>query len=118
MAARYTGRYTGLAAMLKQPWLQAPCMVAAEKIKAAAQSVAPVGDPEEDSHPGLYRASFAVLPIYKNVPFRGQRRIRPAARVVNTAPHAWRVEHGDGRVPRYAPLSRAIDAVKAARHGG
>jgi hypothetical protein len=77
-----------------------------------AEGTSPVGDPEEDRHPGLYKASFHVVPIYKNVPWRGQSRIRPGARVVNVAPHAWRVEHGDGRVPRYAPLQRAIDALK------
>jgi hypothetical protein len=27
------------------------------------------------------------------------------------------VEHGDGRVPRYAPLQTAIDAVKAVSSG-
>ncbi|MFJ3588576.1 hypothetical protein ACIQUY_04710 [Streptomyces sp. NPDC090231] len=84
---------------------------------AAAQTVSPTGDPEEDRHPGLYRASFDVEPIVKNVPFRGKPRLRPSARVINRAGHAWRVEHGDGRVPRYAPLQKALDAVKAAHSG-
>jgi hypothetical protein len=91
--------------------------VAALKIQAEAQALAPVGDPTEDRHPGLYKASFVVIPIFKNVPFRGRPRQRAGARVINTAPHAWRVEHGDGRVPRYAPLQTAIDALKAAHRG-
>ncbi|MFI2029124.1 hypothetical protein [Streptomyces buecherae] len=115
MGSKYVGRYSGIGSMLRQPWLQRPCVDAAEKIQDVAQAAAPVGDPEEDAHPGLYKASFATLPIYKNVPFRGKPRTRAAARVVNTAPHAWRVEHGDGRVPRYAVMTRAIDAVKATR---
>ncbi|MEU8840230.1 hypothetical protein AB0D97_14015 [Streptomyces roseus] len=115
--SKYTGRYSGIGAMLSQPWMHAPCKVAALKIQAAAQAIAPVGDPEEDRHPGLYKASFSVIPLNKNVPFRGKPRIRAGARVMNTAPHAWRVEHGDGRVPRYATLQTAIDTVKAAHSG-
>lgn len=112
----YTGRYSGIGAMLSRPWMHVPCKAAAIKLQTAAQAVAPVGDPLEDRHPGLYKASFAVVPIVKNVPFRGRPRQRAGARVMNVAPHAWRVEHGDGRVPRYAPLQRAIDTMKAT-HG-
>jgi hypothetical protein len=113
----YTGRYSGIGAMLTRPWLQPACVSAATKLMAEAQAVSPTGDPEEDRHPGLYRASFEVLPIYKNVPFRGKPRRRASARLVNRAPHAWRVERGDGRVPRYAPMQKAIDAAKAAHRG-
>jgi hypothetical protein len=115
--SKYNGRYNGMGQMLTRPWLQTPCKNAAVKIMAEAQTVSPTGDPEEDRHPGLYRASFDVEPIIKNVPFRGKPRLRPSARVINTAKHAWRVEHGDGRVPRYAPLQKALDAVKASHSG-
>lgn len=115
--SKYTGRYSGMGRMLQRPWLQRPCRDAAVEIMAVAQSVAPVGDPNEDRHPGWYKSAFDLVPIYKNVPFRGKPRMRPGARVVNDAPHAWRVEKGDGRVPRYAPLQRAIDAVKAVHRG-
>ncbi|WP_037880737.1 hypothetical protein [Streptomyces sp. NRRL S-378] len=111
--SKYTGRYSGIGSMLSKPWLHRPCRDAALKIMEAAQSVSPIGDPEEDRHPGLYKASFWVVPLNANVPFRGKPRIRSGARVMNTAPHAWRVEKGDGRVPRYAPFEKAIDAVKA-----
>jgi len=115
--SKYRGRYVGIGAMLRRPWLQPPCLKAAEKLQAAAQSISPVGDPTEDRHPGLYKASFETLPIRKNVPFKGRPVQRSGARVVNKAPHAWRVEYGDGRVPRYAPLQTAIDTVKAAHRG-
>lgn len=115
--SKYVGKYAGLGRMVSRPWLAKPCRDAAVKIMHAAQAVSPTGDPEEDRHPGLYRASFSVEPINKNVPFRGQPRQRFGAQVVNSAGHAWRVEHGDGRVPRYAPLRTALDAVKAV-HGG
>ncbi|QEU76877.1 hypothetical protein CP967_31110 [Streptomyces nitrosporeus] len=103
--------------MVSRPWLAKPCRDAAVKIMQVAQAGAPVGNPAEDTHPGLYKASFDVVPTVKNVPFRGKPRQRFGAQVINTAPHAWRVEKGDGRVPRYAPLQTAVDTVKAA-HGG
>nr|WSW58502.1 hypothetical protein OG513_07840 [Streptomyces sp. NBC_00998] len=115
--SKYHGRYSGIGSMLSRPWLHAPCRTAALKLMAEAQTVSPIGDPEEDRHLGLYKASFDVLPIFKNVPFRGKPRRRSGARVINVAPHAWRVEHGDGRVPRYAPMQTAIDALKAAHLG-
>lgn len=115
--SKYTGKYNGLGRMVSRPWLAKPCRDAAVKIMNAAEAVSPTGDPEEDRHPGLYRASFSIEPVHKNVPFRGKPRIRAGAAVVNSAPHAWRVEHGDGRVPRYAPLQKALDAVKAAHRG-
>lgn len=111
--SKYTGRYSGLGAMVSAPWLQARCVAAADEIGVAAQAVSPVGDPTEDAHPGLYKASFSVVPIAKSVRFRGRPRRRHGARLINSASHAWRVEHGDGRVPRYAPMQTAIDAVKA-----
>ncbi|MFI2213035.1 hypothetical protein [Streptomyces sp. NPDC020141] len=113
--SKYYGRYQGIGSMLSRPWLQRPCMDAAGDLQRLAEDVSPVGDPTEDAHPGLYKASFQTGPIFKNVPFKSQPRMRAGARLVNTASHAWRVEYGDGRVPRYAPLQRAIDALTVMR---
>jgi hypothetical protein len=115
--SKYTGRYSGIGAMLSRPWLHAPCKVAALKIQAEAQALAPVGDPTEDRHPGLYKASFVVVPLNKNVPFRGKPRVRAGARVMNTAPHARILEYGNTKTPRYAIFRHAIDNLKVA-HGG
>lgn len=115
--SKYVGKYAGLGRMVSRPWMAKPCRDVAVKIMDVAQAGSPVGNPAEDSHPGLYKRSFDVVPVVKNVPFRGKPRQRYGAAVVNTAPHAWRVEKGDGRVPRYAVLQRAIDTMKAA-HGG
>ncbi|WP_459750991.1 hypothetical protein [Streptomyces sennicomposti] len=77
--------------------------------------MSPVGNPADgDRHPGQYRESFDVLPVWRNIKWKGQTRWRASARLINVAPHAWRVEHGDGRVPRYAVLARSIDTMKAA----
>ncbi|MEU1037699.1 hypothetical protein [Streptomyces sp. NPDC005907] len=116
--SKYTGRYSGIGKLFTKPGVQRACKDAAVKMKGIAESMSPVGDPADgDEHPGLYKSSFDVVPIWKNVPFRGRPKTRAGARLINTAPHAWRVEHGDGRVPRYAVMQRTIDAMKAAHRG-
>jgi hypothetical protein len=115
--SKYTGRYSGIGKLLQRPGVQRACRKAAVEMMHVAEGLAPVGSPADgDRHPGEYRASFDVVPIFKNVPFRGKPRLRAGARLINTSPHAWRVEHGDGRVPRYAVLRRAMDTMKGA-HG-
>ncbi|MER7922182.1 hypothetical protein ABTY96_03425 [Streptomyces sp. NPDC096057] len=84
------------------------------KLKEIAEGRSPVGDPRNDPHPGRYKASFDVVPITKNVPFRGKPKLRMGARLVNFSPEARHVEHGNGATPRYAVLSKSIDDLKAA----
>lgn len=116
--SKYHGRYSGIGAMLSRPWIQRACRSAAVEMKGIAEGISPVGDAADgDKHPGLYRRSFDVVPVYKNVPFRGKPRTRAGARLVNTAPHSRIVENGNGKTPRYAVLSKSIDLMKAA-HGG
>lgn len=115
--SKYSGRYSGLGTMVSRPWLAKPCRDAAVKIMHEAQAVSPVGDPDEDRHPGLYRSSFSIESVFKNIPFRGKPRLRHGAMVVNSAPHAKAVEYGDWNVPRYAPLTKAYLAVTAVNRG-
>ncbi|MFD6363771.1 hypothetical protein ACFWFX_28605 [Streptomyces roseolus] len=110
----YRANFRNTGRMLKRPMFHAPCLKAAEKMQGFAEGVSPVGDPTEDKHPGLYKASFKTMPIFKDVRFKGRPTTRAGARLVNTAEHAWRVEKGDGKVPRYAPLQKAIDMAKGA----
>ncbi len=113
----YTGRYTGIGKLFQRPGIQKACRDAAVQMKGIAEPMSPVGKLSDgDRHPGLYKRSFDVLPLWKNVPFRGQPRMRAGARLINTAPNSWRVEKGDGRVPRYAVMQRAMDAMKAAHN--
>ncbi|MDX2575893.1 hypothetical protein PV332_10415 [Streptomyces scabiei] len=112
--SKYHGRYSGIGTMLQRPWIQRACRKSAVEMKGIAEGFSPTGDPQSDPHPGLYRKSFDVVPIFKNVPFRGKPRMRAGARLVNTAPHASIVEHGNGKTPRYAVLSKSIDVMKAA----
>jgi hypothetical protein len=112
--SKYTGNFRGIGKIFMKPGVQRACRTAAVELKSISEGAAPVGDPEEDRHPGLYARSFDVVPIVKNVRFKGRPKLRAGARLINTAPHAWRVEKGDGRVPRYAIMQRAIDTMKAA----
>ncbi|MEU1200113.1 hypothetical protein ABZ446_28360 [Streptomyces sp. NPDC005813] len=105
--SKYTGRYSGIGAMLSRPWLQAKCVSAAERGKAIAEARSP-------RETGEYSRSFVVVPITKNVPFRGKPRRRASARLMNTSDHARIVEYGSGRTPRYAILSKTLDDLKAA----
>lgn len=109
----YTGRYQGIGRMLQRPGMQRATAKAARRVMNIAEGLAPVGDPAYDRHAGEYKASFRIEPLVKNVKFRGKPRLRAGSRLLNTSPHAWRVEHGDGRVPRYAVLGRSIDIAKA-----
>ncbi|WP_329069889.1 hypothetical protein [Streptomyces sp. NBC_01429] len=109
--SKYRGSYSGIAKLLKLPGVQRECRNAAVEIMAAAIVRAPVGNPSTDSHSGLYKSSFDVLPLMKNVPWKGQPRQRAGARVINTAPYALVVEYGSGRTPRYSVLSNAMDDV-------
>lgn len=86
-----------------------------EKIKAAAEATAPVGDPASDPHPGMYRDSFhADVSVGK--PVKGVDRL--IGHVSNDAPHAAAVEYGySGRSDSpgrnaYHTLTRAIDAAR------
>lgn len=117
MGSTYSGNYAGIGSMLRRPWMAAAVVPVAERMLAVAEGLSPTGRPPGDPHPGEYRASFKVVaPIMLNVPFRGKPALRVSARLVNTSGHAGIVEHGNGNTPRYAVLSRSIDAMKAS-HG-
>ncbi|MGW1269688.1 hypothetical protein [Streptomyces sp. NPDC002491] len=104
--------------MFMRPGIQRACRDAAVAMKAVAEAGSPEGNPEDgDHHPGLYRSSFDVVPVVRNIKWKGRPKLRAGARLINVAPHAWRVEHGDGRVQRYAVMARAIDTMKAAHRG-
>ncbi|GAB7187152.1 hypothetical protein ATKI12_6983 [Kitasatospora sp. Ki12] len=108
----YTGRYTGIGNLLRSPGVQRAALQAAERLQRAAVFLSPVGDPAEDPHPGQYKASFVVVPVTKNLPYRGKPARRLGARLLNTSPHATAVEYGNGKVQRYAVLRSAVDAAR------
>jgi hypothetical protein len=112
--SKYTGRYSGIGKLMQRPGIQRACRKAAVEMKALAEARSPVGDPQTDSHSGRYKASFDVVPVWRNIPFQGRPRWRASARLINTSPEARIVEYGTGRTPRYAVLSKTIDDLKAA----
>lgn len=98
MAFRYKKSYSGIGELMNGPEMQEVLRQAAEKGKAYAESIAPVGDPRTDPHPGEYKASFEV-----NVQSHGGLHgDRAAAQVVNTSEYAAALEWGNGAHPPYS----------------
>jgi hypothetical protein len=61
------------------------CRRAAESAVTFARSIAPVGQPPDDQHPGRYRDSIHIDPRVYLVPKRGRFSARVAVRVVADA---------------------------------
>jgi hypothetical protein len=113
----YHGNFRGIGTMLQRPGMARAVEKAAHRMQPIAERLSPTGEFPDDPHPGLYARSFRVEYGVKPVKFRGRPSERPYARLINKAPYALAVEHGNGRVPRYAVLRKTLDAAKAA-HGG
>ncbi len=105
----YRGNYSGIGRMMQRPWMQRGVRKSAVQMREAAEA----NSPRES---GEYASSFDIVPLWKNIPFKGKPRMRAGARLVNTSDHARHVEYGNGGTPRYAVLHKAIDTMKAA-HG-
>lgn len=92
MAARFTMSRSGVGELLRSEMVEAEMVRRAELVKAAAEAIAPVGEPPDDKHPGFYKESFEVTSTSSG----GVRRDRAVATVRNTAPYARWVEYGNG----------------------
>ncbi|MCW2898489.1 MAG: hypothetical protein JWO67_754 [Streptosporangiaceae bacterium] len=106
--------HSGFGEFLRGHELQGEMRKRAERIAAAAESIAPEGPPG-DKHRGEYRASFEVTSgVIQDV----KGGLRAYGRVRNSAPHAAAVEYGYGGRSGVAGksahhvLGRAIDAAK------
>lgn len=108
----YRAFFTATGNMLRQPWMLQAVLPVAHEALVIAQVLSPTGHPDEDRHPGLYRASFRVRYTVKNIPYRGKPARRVIAQLVNTANHAGIVEYGNGKTQRYAVLAQTLDAMK------
>lgn len=107
----YQPSYTGLRDWLTGPEARALCTLAAEYGVEYAQSIAPVGQPPDDAHPGLYRDSIHVV----QAGLGGRKRDRVQVDVVADVPYAAVVEVQAG----HHVLAQTAAAVqKAARSKG
>ncbi|MGZ6806390.1 MAG: HK97 gp10 family phage protein [Mycobacteriaceae bacterium] len=105
---KFNPSYVGLGEVLRCPEMQAEMRRRAERIKAAAEAMAPVGDAAKgDKHPGQYKASFHV----ESGSGPSLRGVRAYGRVTNDAPHAAAVEFGNSHSPAQHVLGRALDAA-------
>jgi hypothetical protein len=99
VVAEYVTDHMGMRAMLKSPGIEAALFRVGESVASHARSIAPVGSPPDDMHPGLYRDSFSV---------RAENRAdRAQVMVVNSAPYAALIEYGTSRMPARHILMRA-----------
>lgn len=106
--SKFTGSYSGIGQLLCADFIEADMLRRAEKVRAAAESAAPVSRSPKDRHRGRYKASFSVSSGIRE----GKRNRRACGRVVNTAPEARFVEFGAKGVPRYRTLGTALMAAR------
>lgn len=92
MPARFRLNKVGVGLLLKSEMIEAEMVRRAEKIRARAIAIAPLG-PADDPHIGLYKDSFEVSSTRAG----GRNRDRAVAYVTNTAPYARWVEYGNGK---------------------
>lgn len=108
MGATFHASYEGIGELLRSPMMEAEMRRRAEKIKPAAESAAPIGDPATDTHPGRYKASFRVVSGRAG----GVKGDRAFGRVLNDAPEAFYVEWGTSRQPARHVLLNAAAAAR------
>ena len=103
MAVRYEPDHEGVGMLMKSGEMQEMLRVVAERGAEYARSIAPVGKPPGDPHPGEYLASFRV----ETTPDAPSWHDRAAALLINDSPHAVYVEWQDG----YHVLARTAAAM-------
>lgn len=100
--------YKGIGELLCSPMIVKEMRRRAEKVKAAAEAIAPDAPPFGQG----YIADFEV-----ESGIREGRTRRAFGRVKNTSPHAFYVEFGGRawggkKTPRHRTLGRALDSAK------
>jgi hypothetical protein len=102
MAEGYQHNYAAFGEhVLRADWLVAEMAKRAEKVKATAESIAPVD--ETGPHPGRYKAAFGI-----RSGIRPGKKRRAFATVYNDSPEAFFVEFGTEHNPRHRTLGKAL----------
>lgn len=104
--AKFTGSFTGIAALLRSEMVGEALLAQAEKVKARAEELAPVDTSQYAQHSGRYKGSFSTR-LAMNT-----RRNRIEAAVVNDAPEAIDVEKGTSKMDGQHVLMRALDIIR------
>ena len=101
--------YAGLGEMINAPFMVAEMRRRMDSAKVFAEGIAPVGDPEKDTHSGRYLASFSVTAG----DYGGVHNDRAWAELENDAPEALYVEVGDrGKEPYHIMLKALIEGAR------
>lgn len=110
MTSSYNPDHQGVRQFLNSRMMIDTVIMVAERIKARAMAISPIGDPIEDhdKHPGLYISSFHV----RSHRYGGATNDRAEAIMYNDASDAFWVEYGHpGREP-YHVIRRAAFEVR------
>lgn len=96
------------------PWFVSPeahalCLPTARAAADYAKTIAPVGQPPDDKHPGFYRDSIHVDRTPRVIPRRGQFSARVSVTVVADAPYSAVIEVQRG----HHVLKRAAEYVNS-----
>ncbi|WP_310962148.1 HK97 gp10 family phage protein [Nocardioides terrisoli] len=93
--------YAGMGEYLRSEDMEAAMLAHAEKVKAVAESIAPVY--EQGPHPGRYKAAFSA-----SAGVQEHKTTRAYGEVSNDAPEAFFVEFGTEHNPRHRTLGKAV----------
>lgn len=121
MVSYYKHNYAAFGAeVLRAPFMLAEMISRAERMKAAAEAIAPVGDPTSGWYnhgnvPGEYKASFRVS---GGITAYGGAGTRAFGRCANVSDHAAAVEYGYGSTPKYRTLGKSMHAAGGDIKGG
>ena len=110
---RYVPDRTGMDPWFVSPEAHALCLLGAEEAAAYAKTIAPVGQPPDDKHPGFYRDSIHVDRTPRIIPRRGRFSARTSAAVVADAPYSAVIEVQRG----HRVLQRAAARVNTPKPG-
>lgn len=94
--------------------MEAGIVAHAQRLRAVAESVSPVGTPPDDAHPGLYQRSWKLdIGRWRTLSPRYGPHPRVQVTVYNSAPYSLAVEFGTKYVAGQHVLQKAVDLAAA-----
>ena len=106
--SEYHGSYEGIGEMLRSEMILGDLVRRAERVRARAAELSPVGDPRRDRHAGRYKAAWRV----ESTTHGGSRGNRAQSKVVNDTPEAVPIEFGNLNITGRHVLGTAINAAR------
>lgn len=101
----YKPSYRGIGELLTSEFMQAEMLRRAEKVKAAAEAIAPDAPPYGVGYKYEFKVEGGIKESKKGTK-------RAVGRVTNDSEHAIWVEYGGQQTPAHRTLGRALNAAK------